>query len=120
MLILRGLKLALKSLVRFSSPTASGAILRGKYQHFGLNQFFKTSRSHNSVYNYEKKSLRNPNFKGSKLTRKTKIQFLLQSSSNVKRNTVWKLKILWGLKMHSQNKVEMGYVSKTNFLKRFL
>ncbi len=50
------LKLALKNLVRFSSPTASGAILRGKYKHFCLKYFVKTSRSHNSVYNYKKKS----------------------------------------------------------------
>ncbi len=67
----KGLKLALKNLVRFSSPTASGAILRGKYQHFGLSLIFKTSRSHNSVYNY-KKNLRNLNFKGSNLTREAK------------------------------------------------
>jgi hypothetical protein len=71
MLIFKGLKLALKNLVRFLSTTASGAILRGKYQHYDLNQFFKTSRSHNSVYNYEK-NLRHLNFKGSKLTRKAK------------------------------------------------
>ncbi len=37
----KGLKLALKNLVQFSSPTASGVILRGKYQHFGLTNFFK-------------------------------------------------------------------------------
>ncbi len=67
----KGLKLALKNLVRFSSPTASGAILRGKYQHFGLNLLCKTSRSYNFVYSYEKKS-RNLNFEESKLTREAK------------------------------------------------
>ncbi len=49
-----GSKSTQKNKVRFSS--ASGSNLRGKYQHFGLNLIFKTSRSHNSVYNYEKKS----------------------------------------------------------------
>ncbi len=44
----KGLKLTVKNIVRFLSPTASGA-------NFGLNIFFKTSRSHNSVYKYEKK-----------------------------------------------------------------
>jgi hypothetical protein len=52
---LKGLQLTLKNIVRFSSLTASGTNLRGKYQHFGLNLFFKTSRSHNSVYKYENK-----------------------------------------------------------------
>ena len=49
----KGLKWAQENIVRFSSPTASGPNLRGKYQHFGLNQFFKTLRSYNSVYKYE-------------------------------------------------------------------
>ncbi len=52
--------------------TASGAILRDKYQHFGPNPLFKTSRSYNSVNNYEKKNLRNLNFKGSEGTREAK------------------------------------------------
>ncbi len=33
---LKGIKLALKNLGRFSSPTASRAVLKGKYQHFDL------------------------------------------------------------------------------------
>jgi hypothetical protein len=51
----QGLKLTVKNMVRFSSLTASGANLRGKYQHVGLNLFFKTSRTHNFVYKNEKK-----------------------------------------------------------------
>ncbi len=111
--------MTLKNIVRFSSPTASGTNFRGKYQHFGLNLFFKTSRSLNSVYKYERKRweiliLRAKIDWGSK-----KIQFLLQSSSNVNRNTVWKLKIFWGLKMHCQNIVDERCVQK-EFLNRFL
>jgi hypothetical protein len=37
----KGLKLTLKNIGRFLSPIASGANLRGKYQHFGLNLFKK-------------------------------------------------------------------------------
>jgi hypothetical protein len=47
----KGLKLALKFLVQFWSPTASGAILRGKYQHFDLYLAYKILKS----YNYVKK-----------------------------------------------------------------
>ncbi len=66
-----------------------------------------------------KKSLRYLNFNGSKLTRKSKIQLLLQSSSNVNRNTVWKLKIFWGLKMHSQNIVD-GICFQKEFFKKIV
>jgi hypothetical protein len=49
----KGLKVTWENLVQFSS--ASGTNLWGKYQHFGLNLFLKTLRSHNSVYkNLEK------------------------------------------------------------------
>jgi hypothetical protein len=73
----KGLKLNWKNIVRFSSPTASGTNLRSKYQHFGLSLFFKTSRTRNSVYKYDKKKLRNLNFKGSKLTREAKNPILI-------------------------------------------
>jgi hypothetical protein len=33
----KGLKLALKNLGRFSSPTASRAVLRGEYQHSDIH-----------------------------------------------------------------------------------
>jgi hypothetical protein len=56
MLILRD-KIGFEKHRRFSSTTASGARLRGKYQHVGLNLFFKTSRFHNSVYKCEEKKL---------------------------------------------------------------
>ncbi len=49
----KGLKLARENIVRISSSTVCGPNLRGKYQQFGLNQLFKTLRSHNSVYKYE-------------------------------------------------------------------
>jgi hypothetical protein len=32
----KGMKLALKNLGEFSSPTAFRAVLRGKYQHFDM------------------------------------------------------------------------------------
>ncbi len=86
----KGLKLAMENLVWFSSPTASGAILRGKYQHFALDQLFETSRPHNSVYNYEKKVWEILILRGQNWLGRQKIQFLLQLSSNVNRNTVWK------------------------------
>ncbi len=83
----KGLKLTLKNIVQFLSPPASGANWRDKYQHFGLNLFFKNSRSHNFVYKYENDF----KFKGSKLTWKAKNPIFIQSSSNVNRNTIWKL-----------------------------
>ncbi len=36
----KGIKLALKNLGRFSSPTASRAVLRDKYQHFDQYLYF--------------------------------------------------------------------------------
>jgi hypothetical protein len=45
-----------------------------------------------------------------------KIQFLLQSSSTVNINTVWKLKNFKGLKMHCQNIVDESCLQK-EFLK---
>jgi hypothetical protein len=45
----KGIKLALKDLGRFSSPTAFRAVLRDKYQHFDLYLFYKTLRSYNFV-----------------------------------------------------------------------
>jgi hypothetical protein len=74
--------------------------LRGKYQHFDLNLIFKTSISNNSVYKYEEKNQINFNFKGPKLTREAKNSIFIAISFKVNRNTVWKLKIVWGLKMH--------------------
>ena len=50
---------------------------------------------------------------------KQKIQFLLQSSSNVNKNTVWKLKNFKGLKMHCQNIVD-GRCLQKKFLQIFL
>jgi hypothetical protein len=41
----KGIKLALKNLGRFSSPTTFRAILRDKYQHFDLYLNYKTLRS---------------------------------------------------------------------------
>jgi hypothetical protein len=46
---------------------------------------------------------------------KQKIQFLLQSSSNVNINTVWKLKNVLGLKMHCQNIVDGRCLQKEFF-----
>ncbi len=108
-----------KNIVWFLSLTASGTNLRGKYQHFGLNLFFKILIYHNSVYKYEKKIgeiliLRGQNWLG-----KQKVLFLLQSSFNVIRNTVWKQKNFWGLKMHCQNIVD-GRCFQKEFFKRFL
>ena len=37
----KGIKLVLKNLGRFLSPTASRAVLRDKYQHFDLYLFYK-------------------------------------------------------------------------------
>jgi hypothetical protein len=45
----KGIKLALKDLGRFSSPTAFRAVLRDKYQHFDLYLKYKTLRSYNFV-----------------------------------------------------------------------
>ncbi len=39
------IKLALKNLGQFLSLTASGALLRDKYQRFGLKLLYKTLRS---------------------------------------------------------------------------
>ncbi len=36
----KGIKLALKNLGRFSSPTASRAVFRDKYQHFDQYLYF--------------------------------------------------------------------------------
>ncbi len=73
---LKGLKLAQENLVRFSSPTDCGQNLRGKYQQFGLNLFFKTLRSHNSVYKYEIREILM--LSGQNCLGKQKILFLLQ------------------------------------------
>jgi hypothetical protein len=43
----KGIKFALKNLGRFSSPTASRAVSRGKYQHSDLYLKYKTLRSYN-------------------------------------------------------------------------
>jgi hypothetical protein len=59
---LRALLSFVKNLVRFSSPSAIGTNLRGKYQHFGLYLFVEISRSYNSVYKYE--NWKNLNLKG--------------------------------------------------------
>jgi hypothetical protein len=67
----KGLKFTRKSIVRFSSQTASVPNLRAKYHHFGLNLSIKTLRSYNSIYKYDK-NLGNLNFNGSKLTREAK------------------------------------------------
>ncbi len=73
------------------SLTASGVILRGKYQHFDLYLFYK---------NYDLTILCKKGYKkieeililrGQNALGKQKIQFLLQSSSTVNINTVWKL-----------------------------
>ncbi len=45
----KGIKLALKNLGRFLSPTASRAVLRDKYQHYELYLENKTLRSYNFV-----------------------------------------------------------------------
>jgi hypothetical protein len=51
---------------------------------------------------------------------KQKIQFLLQSSSNVNINTVWKLKNFQGLKMHCQNIVDGRCLQKELFKNIFV
>jgi hypothetical protein len=51
---------------------------------------------------------------------KQNIQFLLQSSSNVNINTVWKLKNFYGLKMHCQNIVDGICVQKECVLNIFV
>ena len=89
----KGIKLALKDLGRFSSPTAFRAVLRDKYQHFDLYLLYKTLRSYN--FCLKKYKIRVVNIlilRGQNALGKQKIQFLLQSSSNVNINTVWKLK----------------------------
>jgi hypothetical protein len=92
MVSFKGIKLALKNIGRFSSPTAFRAVLSDKYQHYDLYLKYKILRS----YNFGKKDkikvekiliLRGQNALG-----KQKILFLLQLSSNVNINTVWKLK----------------------------
>jgi hypothetical protein len=54
--------------------------------------------------------------KGQNALGKQKIQFLLQSSSNVNINTGWKLKNFQGLQMHCQNIVD-GRCLQKEFLK---
>jgi hypothetical protein len=51
---------------------------------------------------------------------KQKIQFLLQSSSNVNINNVWKLKNFKGLKMHCQNIVDEICLQKEFFKNIFV
>ncbi len=43
----------------------------------------------------------------------------MQSSSDVNRNTVWKLKIFWGLIMHFQNIVD-GICFQKEFFKKIV
>jgi hypothetical protein len=89
----KGIKSALKNLGRFSSPTASRAILRNKYQHFDLYLWYKTLRPIKFwVKKYKIKVEDILILRGQNALGMQKIQFLLQPSSNVNINTVWKLK----------------------------
>ncbi len=57
--------------------------------------------------------------RGQKALGKQKIQFFLQSSSNVNIHTVWKLNHVEGLKMHFQNIVD-GRCLQKEFFKNIL
>ncbi len=81
----KGIKLALKNLGRFSSPTVSRAVLRDKYKHFDLYLKDKTLKYKIKVENILI-------LRGQNALEKQKILFLLLSSSNGNINTVWKLK----------------------------
>ena len=87
----KGIKLALKNLGRFSSPTASRAILRGKYQHSDL-YLSNIKIIQFCVKKYKIKVDNILILRGQNALGKQKILFLLQSSSNGNINTVWKLK----------------------------
>ena len=59
-------------------------------------------------------------FRGFKLTREEKVQFLLQSASKVNRNNVKMLKIFWGPKMHCPNIVDERYFQKRYYFYFFV
>ncbi len=68
----KGIKLALKNLGLFSSPTAFRAVLRDKYQHFDIYLKKNIKIYQFCVKKYQIKVVKYLNFKGQKCTRKAK------------------------------------------------